>query len=42
VLSGERLAERLALMRANPSIARKVAELDQGRKPLLLPRLAAA
>jgi hypothetical protein len=42
VLSGERLAERLALMRANPSIARKVAELDQGRKPLIIPRLAAA
>lgn len=42
VLQGERLAERVRLMRANPTLGRKVAELDSGRRPLLLPRLAAA
>ncbi len=41
VLKGERLAERLRLMRENPNIARKVAELDQGREPIVMPRLAA-
>ena len=41
VLEGERLAERLRLMRANPAFARKVAELDRGRQPIILPRLAA-
>jgi predicted O-methyltransferase YrrM len=40
-LKGERLAERVRLMRANPAIARKVAELDNGRRPIILPRLAA-
>jgi predicted O-methyltransferase YrrM len=38
-LKGERLAERVRLMRANPAIARKVAELD--RRPAILPRLGA-
>lgn len=38
-LQGERLAERVRLMRANPAIARKVGEL--GRRPDILPRLAA-
>lgn len=38
VLEGERLAERVRLMRANPAIARKVAELE--RRPMILPRLA--
>ena len=42
VLAGERLDERVRLMRANPAIAHKVAELDAGRRPLILPRLAAA
>jgi predicted O-methyltransferase YrrM len=37
-LEGERLAERIRLMRANPAIARKVAEL--GRQPMIVPRLA--
>jgi len=38
-LGGERLAERVRLMRANPSIAHKVAELDAGRRPMIIPRL---
>jgi predicted O-methyltransferase YrrM len=38
-LEGDRLAERIRLMRANPAIARKVAELS--RRPSILPRLAA-
>ena len=38
-LEGERLAERVRLMRANPSIAHKVAELDAGRQPMIIPRL---
>jgi hypothetical protein len=42
VLDAERLAERVRLMRDNPSIAHKVAELDRGRRPMILPRLAAA
>lgn len=42
VLEGERLAERLRLMRANPQIPHKLAELDRGRRPQILPRLAAA
>jgi len=42
VIEGERLAERVRLMRENPAIARKVAELDNGRRPLIVPRLAAA
>jgi predicted O-methyltransferase YrrM len=37
-LDGERLAERIRLMRANPAIARKVGELE--RRPSILPRLA--
>jgi predicted O-methyltransferase YrrM len=37
-LEGERLAERIRLMRANPAIARKVAELS--RQPMIMPRLA--
>jgi predicted O-methyltransferase YrrM len=37
-LEGERLAERIRLMRANPAIARKVAELS--RQPMIVPRLA--
>jgi hypothetical protein len=41
VLKGERLAERVRLMRENPNIARKVAELEQGRRPIVIPRLAA-
>ncbi len=41
VLDGERLAERVRLMRADPAFARKVAELDNGRKAIILPRLAA-
>jgi SAM-dependent methyltransferase len=41
VLDSERLAERTRLMRANPAISRKVAELDSGRRPTILPRLAA-
>jgi predicted O-methyltransferase YrrM len=41
VLKGERLAERVRLMRENPNITRKVAELDQGRRPIVIPRLAA-
>jgi len=43
VLSGERLAERVRLMRENPYLRRgnKIAELDGGRRPLILPRLAA-
>jgi hypothetical protein len=41
VLAGERLAERVRLMRQNPSLARKVAELDRGRRAQILPRLAA-
>ena len=41
VLDGERLAERVRLMRANPAFARKVAELDRGRQPIILPRLGA-
>ena len=41
VLDGERLAERVQLMRANPAFARKVAELDRGRQPIILPRLGA-
>lgn len=40
VLKGERLAERMRLMRENPNISRKVAELDQGRRPIVIPRLA--
>src|SRR5581483_895598 len=40
VLEGERLAERIRLMRANPSFARKVAELDKGRRAVVLPWLA--
>jgi predicted O-methyltransferase YrrM len=39
-LEGERLAERVRLMRANPAIARKVAELD--RRPSIVPRLGIA
>jgi hypothetical protein len=39
VLDGERLAERVQLMRTNPAFARKVAELDRGRQPIILPRL---
>jgi predicted O-methyltransferase YrrM len=42
VLEGERLAERLRLMRANPAIAGKVAAIDKGRRAIILPRLAAA
>jgi predicted O-methyltransferase YrrM len=42
VLEGERLAERLRLMRANPAIARKVAENDKGRRAIILPRLGVA
>ena len=42
VLDGERLAERVRLMRDNPRIKHKMAELDAGRRPLILPRLAAA
>lgn len=42
VLKGERLAERVRLMRANPAIARKVAELDNGRRPIIIPRLGAS
>lgn len=41
VLEGERLAERVRLMRANPAIARKVAELDKSRQPIIIPRLGA-
>ena len=40
VLKGERLVERVRLMRANPDIACKVAKLDQGRRPIVIPRLA--
>ena len=40
VLEGERLAERLRLMRAKPTFARKVKELDSGRRPKIVPRLA--
>jgi hypothetical protein len=42
VLEGERLAERVRLMRENQHLAHKVAELDGGRRPFILPRLAAA
>jgi hypothetical protein len=43
VLAPDRLAERLRLMWENPHIkgGRKIAELRAGRKPLILPRLAA-
>ena len=41
-LEGERLAERVRLMRANPAIAHKVAELDSGRRPIIVPRLGAS
>jgi predicted O-methyltransferase YrrM len=37
-LEGARLAERIRLMRSNPALARKVAELS--RRPMILPRLA--
>jgi hypothetical protein len=41
VLSGERLNERVELMRQNPSIKHKLAELESGRRPMILPHLAA-
>ena len=42
VLSGERLEERIRLMKANPYILKgnKLQELEQGRKALILDRLA--
>jgi hypothetical protein len=42
VLDGDRLAERLRLIYANPYIRRgkKIAELESGRRPLIMPRLA--
>ncbi len=42
VLAGERLAERVRLMRENPRIKHKVAEFDAGRRPMILSRLAVA
>jgi hypothetical protein len=42
VLADDRLNERVRLMRENPRLAHKVAELDGGRRPIILPRLAAA
>ena len=42
VLEGERLAERLRLIYANPYIRRgkKIAELESGRRAMIMPRLA--
>jgi hypothetical protein len=40
VLSGDRLNERVRLMRENPSIKHKLAELESGRRPMILPHLA--
>jgi Protein of unknown function (DUF5672) len=44
VLDRDRLAERLRLMLENPYLQKgnKIAELRAGRRPLILPRLAAA
>jgi hypothetical protein len=44
VLARERLAERLRLMLENPYLQKgnKIAVLRAGRRPLILPRLAAA
>ena len=45
VLKGERLIERVRLMWENPYLQQsghKIAELRAGRRPLILPRLAAA
>jgi hypothetical protein len=42
VLEGERLAERLRLIYANAYLKRgkKIAELESGRRPMIMPRLA--
>jgi Protein of unknown function (DUF5672) len=44
VLDSERLAERARLMRENSYLKKgsKIAELESGRRPIILPRLAAA
>lgn len=42
VLDNERLGERVRLMRQNPCIKHKLDELERGRRPMILPHLAAA